>query len=175
MFERNKIDNTTVQVGVAVEITRDDGAIEKGKLLISQSTRVVEILNGPAQFLEMETYEGRKSIIAKASLRDVRVIPVPGSQNLQARLRETEFDPYKVLGVEPGATLETVKAAYHARAKAYHPDRYANAELPGEVREYLAAMARRINTAFEALEQPLQSRHRLQQARQTPVYTSASR
>ena len=31
-------------------------------------------------------------------------------------------DPYEVLGIEPGATLDEVKRAYRALAKALHPD-----------------------------------------------------
>ena len=34
--------------------------------------------------------------------------------------------------------MADAKAAYHARSRVYHPDRYASAELPNEVREYLA-------------------------------------
>nr|WP_137828338.1 primase-helicase family protein [Methylobacterium sp. L1A1] len=34
----------------------------------------------------------------------------------------TSEEAYKVLGIEPGASPEVVKAAYHAQAKAAHPD-----------------------------------------------------
>jgi hypothetical protein len=56
-------------------------------------------------------------------------------------------------------------------AKAYHPDRYATAELPQEVSDYLAAMARRINAAHAALETPIKR----QAARPEPVFTSPGR
>ena len=32
------------------------------------------------------------------------------------------MDPYKVLGLEPGASDEEVKQAYRRLAKKYHPD-----------------------------------------------------
>ena len=53
-----------------------------------------------------------------------------------------------------------IREAYFALAKVYHPDRYATAELPTEVIEYLFAMARRINAAHAALnvEQKKQAR-----------------
>ena len=34
----------------------------------------------------------------------------------------------------------------------YHPDRFASLDLPAEMQDYVAAMARRINMAYEALE-----------------------
>ena len=38
-------------------------------------------------------------------------------------------------------------------ASIYHPERYAEVELPPEVAEYLEAMTRRIHTAFTELVQ----------------------
>ena len=89
-----------------------------------------------------------------------------------SRQRDSEFDPYLILQIRPGASWEQIKAAYHAQAKTYHPDRYANAELPTEVKEYLAVMARRINAAYAALE-PVSSPRTA--ARAEPVYTSSAR
>jgi hypothetical protein len=37
-------------------------------------------------------------------------------------------------------------------SKIYHPDRFETLDLPAEVKGYLADMSRRINAAFEALE-----------------------
>ena len=175
MFERNKVDNSQQQAGVPVEITRDDGTIEKGKLVIAQSSKVVDVLNGALLFLEFETYEGKRTLIAKSSLKDVRPIAAPGNTGLQARLRDGEFDPYRILGLEPGASWEEIKLAFHAEAKAYHPDRYANAELPKEVSDYLAVMVRRINAAYAALEAPMQSKRQAAKLRTEPVYSSRPR
>lgn len=175
MFERNKVDNSQQLTGIAVEITRDDGTIEKGKLVIAQSSKVVDVLNGPLQFLEFETFEGKRALIAKGSLKNVRILAAPGASGLQSRLREGEFDPYRILGLEPGAAWEAIRQAYHERAKAYHPDRYATAELPKEVSEYLAIMARRINAAYDALEPATQAKRQAARLRTAPVYTSQPR
>ena len=32
------------------------------------------------------------------------------------------IDPYEALGINPGATPDEIKAAYHKRAKETHPD-----------------------------------------------------
>ena len=61
--------------------------------------------------------------------------------------------------------------SYFALAKAYHPDRYATAELPEEVRDYLAAMARRINAAHAALEVPERKKAVLPE----PIFTTQRR
>ena len=52
-------------------------------------------------------------------------------------------DPYKVLGLEPGATDEQVKSAYKELVKKYHPDRYQNNPLEELAEEKL----REINEA----------------------------
>lgn len=57
-----------------------------------------------------------------------------------------------MLGLDRNADFAKVKSAYHAQAMIYHPDRFAHHQLPDEVRCYLDAMARRINTAFAVLE-----------------------
>jgi len=43
-----------------------------------------------------------------------------------AEPREREEDPYTVLGLEPGASREEVKAAYRRLVAQYHPDKVAH-------------------------------------------------
>jgi curved DNA-binding protein CbpA len=68
-----------------------------------------------------------------------------------------------------------VRARFHLLAKAYHPDRYAAAELPAEVTTYLEAMARRVNAAYAALETAYAQKRRYAKLKQEPIYTSAPR
>jgi hypothetical protein len=51
--------------------------------------------------------------------------------------RPDRFDPYRVLGVPPGAPLEEVKAAYRRLAKRHHPD----AAGPGQLARFLTVQA----------------------------------
>jgi hypothetical protein len=175
MFERNKVDNSTELAAVPVELRLDDGAIAKGKLWISRSRGLADVLNGPVQYLDFETYEGARSLIAKATVKAAKVVHVDRPGNLAARLGDDSFDPYAVLGVSRDADWAEVRQAFLARSKHYHPDRYANAELPQEVRDYLAAMARRINTAYAALETAQEKAAAILAARCEPVCTSAGR
>ena len=59
-------------------------------------------------------------------------------------------DPYKVLGVSPGASDEEIKRAYRALAKKYHPDRN-----PGD--EEAAKKMQQINAAYEQIKNPSQA------------------
>jgi DnaJ-like protein len=172
MFERNRNDYASEPSAVPVEIGLADGASIKGKLLVPAGKSVADALNGPGTFVEFEPYGGDKSFIAKAQLTSVKPVGVPKASNLQVRLNEGDgFDPHRVLGLVAGATREEVRAAYFALAKTYHPDRYATAELPTEVRDYLAAMVRRINAAHAALEAP----QKREAARAEAVFTTPGR
>ena len=56
-------------------------------------------------------------------------------------------DPYKVLGVEPGASDEEIKRAYRRLAKKYHPDLN-----PGD--EVAARKMKEVNAAYERIKNP---------------------
>ena len=56
-------------------------------------------------------------------------------------------DPYKVLGVEPGASDEEIKKAYRRLAKKYHPDLN-----PGD--ELAARKMKEVNAAYERIKNP---------------------
>lgn len=56
-------------------------------------------------------------------------------------------DPYKVLGVSPGASDEEIKQAYRRLAKKYHPDRN-----PGDAEA--AKKMQQVNAAYEQIKNP---------------------
>ena len=173
MFERNKVDNAD-QGTVSVEIGLDDGRELKGKFLMAAGRTLFEVLNGASMFVEFEPFGGEREYLAKSSLRSVKLMQVPRAHNLGAKLRELDgFDPFAVLGVPTGSPWEQIRAAYLQLSKAYHPDRSATAELPEDVRDYLANMARRINAAYRALEIPHQSRKEAASIRHAPIYQSS--
>lgn len=176
MFERNKVDSLPEQTGIAIEASLEDGRVVKGKVAIPSQKTVYEVLNGPGVFLEFEPFDGERQFIAKAAVRAVKLLAVGRGPNLQARLRDMDaFDPHAILGLTRAATWDDVKAAYYRLAKLYHPDRYSAAELPKEVRDYLAAMARRVNAAYAALEAPQQIQKQAAVQRAAAIYTSPAR
>jgi DnaJ domain len=176
MFERNKVDSLPEQTGIAIEASLDDGRVLKGKVAVPLHRSVNDVLNGSATFLEFEPFDGERQFIAKTQLRAVKIISVGRGPSLQQRLRDADgFEPYTILGLTRAAAWDDVKAAFHRLAKLYHPDRYSTAELPPEVREYLASMARRINAAYAALEEPHQNKKIATIQRAAPIYTSPAR
>lgn len=183
MFERSRIDNATQTqgtAGVPVEVTLSDGETLGGKMMIAQGRSVFDLLNGPAMFVEFEPYGGERQFFAKSAIRGVKLTPVPGNAHLQGRLREVDgFDPHMTLGVARDAAWEDVRAAYHKLAMIYHPDRTQSLGLPKEVNEYMAAMARRVNVAYAALEKGFAAQKAAQarpaSRQSTPIYTSGPR
>jgi hypothetical protein len=172
VFERNKVDNLPEPNAVPVEVSLADGTAVRGRLLVPAGRTVADALNGAGGFIEFEPYGGARRFLAKAQVAALIPINVPKAPSLAGRLADRDgFDPLAVLGLPAGASREEARHAYVALAKAYHPDRYATAELPAEVHDYLAAMARRINAAFAALEAPYKKRATLAE----PVYTSPGR
>lgn len=56
-------------------------------------------------------------------------------------------DPYKVLGVSPGASEDEIKKAYRDLARKYHPDNYVNNPLADLAQEKM----KEINEAYDTL------------------------
>jgi hypothetical protein len=173
MFERNKVDSGLQQTSVPAEIVLMSGETLKGRFVINAQRSIYDILNGGTQFIEFETYTGQSSLLAKSSLSSIKVLNVPGASNLRNRVRtDDEFDPHQILGVTAATSFDAIRLAYLALSKIYHPDRFAGVELPKEVKDYLAAMARRVNSAYAALEAPHQSQKRAETEKAKPIFTS---
>lgn len=70
-------------------------------------------------------------------------------------------DPYRVLGLSPGASDEAVKRAYRALAKKYHPDMN-----PGD--RHAAEMMNQINAAYDQIKNPQPRQTAQRQAYEDP-------
>jgi DnaJ like chaperone protein len=60
-------------------------------------------------------------------------------------------DPYAVLGVDPGADLETVRQAWRAEVRATHPDRMLARGIPEEAVKLAEARLSAINAAWDRI------------------------
>jgi len=72
-----------------------------------------------------------------------------GTSNRQTGRSEARADPYSVLGVKPGASLEEIKEAYRAAASKYHPDKVAH--LGKEFQELAHRKFLAVQEAYERL------------------------
>lgn len=174
MFERNK--PQLEQGALSVELTLEDGARVSGRLFVPAGRAIFEVLNGATLFLEFEPFDGERQFIAKSSLRTVMLLQVPGVTSLMQKVRDLDgFDPYSILGVAKGTPWDEIRNAYVHLAKQYHPDRFATADLPPEVTNYLEGMSRRVNAAYEALEPILAIEKARETYRAEAIYVSRAR
>ena len=67
----------------------------------------------------------------------------------EAKSQTEQQDPYKILGLKPGASAEDIRAAYHRAAQAYHPDKVAH--LGREFQEMAHNKFIEIQQAYEKL------------------------
>ncbi len=173
MFDRSRTDNVERSV-VAVRVVLADDRDLSGKIHVGGGRNLFDMLNGPAQFIDFETLEGERSYLAKGALRSIQIMAAPKAVALpQVPQCNDALDPYAVLGLPAGTEWETVRERYLTLAKAYHPDRFANVELPQEVADYMSATTRRVNAAFAMLDASRIAAQRRVEARQQPVYSSA--
>ena len=154
MFERTRIDNMSQSRAVAIpaELTLDDKSVLKGDLMMPASRPVHEVLNGPGVFIEFRPYGKEPQLLSKSAIRGISFIKAQPAGRLSPAANEAEnFDPYRTLGLQRGASHVEVHKAYVALAKTYHPDRFTGIDLPREMKDYAAAMVVRINLAYEQI------------------------
>ena len=89
--------------------------------------------------------------------------PRPGEASSEQRAasnrREKDLAQcYRILGLQPSATIDEVKAAYKRHAQQHHPDKVAS--LGQELRDLAAAKSAEINGAYEAIKAALETQSR---------------
>ena len=72
------------------------------------------------------------------------------------RLKATHFglgkdDPYLVLGIDPGGTLDEVKSAYRALSREHHPDALMARGVPADLVQISESRMAAINAAYEQI------------------------
>jgi hypothetical protein len=138
---------------LAVDIVLDDGTPMKGNILMPRDKNLRDLFNASELFFEFECFRLGPMVLSKSSVRSVRQNTVPAGDQLEKRLKSLErSDPFQILGVERNANREAVRQAYITMARNYHPDRFMRIDMPGEMVEYVNAMARRINHAYSELQ-----------------------
>lgn len=68
-----------------------------------------------------------------------------------AHLGLADDDPYLILGIEPGASLEAVKSAYRALSRDHHPDALMARGVPADLVRIAEGRMATINAAYEQI------------------------
>jgi hypothetical protein len=137
---------------IALVLALSDGTVLKGNMLLPRDKSLRDLFNLPDPFVDFECTINGEMVIAKSSIISLRKHSTPNADQLDKKLTSLDkADPHRILGVAKTATQDEVHAAYLALARAYHPDRFASANLPPEVADYFETMTRRINIAFSEI------------------------
>ena len=153
MFETASKAGTNVNRAL-VALTLADGTVLNASIRLTLSNKIADALNNADQFLDIITLEGDQMFIAKADVRQARLVDVPKASQLNFSRRASDraaFDPYAVLKIDRNATSDQIRQAYHKMTQIYHPDRLSSFDLPPEIHEYARVMQVRINLAYEQI------------------------
>lgn len=85
--------------------------------------------------------------IADYDLRTIEAKYTYRRQQQAATARESDSQYYAVLGLEPGADMETIKKAYRRLSMKYHPDKVSH--LGDEFRSVAEEKMKEINSAYD--------------------------
>jgi DnaJ domain len=152
MFERNPVD-TGRMMTVAVAITLKDGTTVAGRTAMPHGRSIARLMEGAEAFLYVETLAGETAFVPKSEIRGLKVVDAGRPLPLKVGPSDaSHFDAHAVLGVERGAPMEAIRAAYIKLTRSYHPDQFAAVALPPEVKTYLDQRCKQINAAFELIE-----------------------
>lgn len=157
MFDRNAVDAQTTRPH-RVALTMIDDTTRIGTINVSITRSLADEVNASGPFLQFAVEGGEPEFIAKAQIASVRLVGQIRTDQLDRRLEKLEtIEPQRLLGVAPDAGMDAIKAAYHARVRGYHPDKFGD-DVPSEVLEYVNAVAKKLNTAYALLVQETRAR-----------------
>ena len=135
---------------VLAEISLADGSTICGNLFQANQGRLTDLLNDDRKFLPVQTVEGNFVAIAKSAIQTVSL-----SNPAPAPYRGS--DPWRILGVNEGVSVDELKQAYHQLVRAHHPDRVKGSGLASEYQELATKNMARINDAYAELLKKISS------------------
>jgi len=137
------------QKTVEVIVSTSDGVELNGKLICGLSGQIEAVLNNESQFVEIVSEDGENTFLSKKHI--IKLQPKKSKTQTRPKLKVSDNiggNWAEILGVGYDADSLEVKQAYHALAKAYHPDMF-SIDMPIEVKQYASTMLSRINIAYE--------------------------
>ncbi|MEL6746480.1 MAG: J domain-containing protein [Pseudomonadota bacterium] len=162
MFDRNAVDTQTTRAH-RVALTLVDDTTLIGTINVAITRSLADEVNAVGPFLHFAADGSEAEFVAKSQIAGVRIIGQTRTDQLERRLEKLDtIEPQRLLGVGPDADLDAIKAAYHARLRGYHPDKFGD-DVPAEVLDYINAVAKKLNTAYALLIQEKRAKARAEE------------
>lgn len=137
---------------ITIEIKLVDGSTLRGTMLLQREKSLKDTFSSGDPFVEFDCMVNGEIVLAKTGIAVIRQIKKGATDVLDRRMKALEkTDAFGVLKLAQTTDREKIREAYLKQTRLYHPDRFAGAELPPEVSEYINAMTRRINNAYSEL------------------------
>lgn len=151
--EAISMNNERDRLRLPITMNLADGHEVMGDLIVNIGGTMERTLNNETKFVLFGDLDGSERMIAKSNILAMAARKATKAVNLPNQNGSDDNSPYAVLGIDKSANDDQIRDAFVARAKAYHPDRFNNVDLPREVAEYTQTMSRRINEAYAMLMQ----------------------
>ena len=152
MFEKSASARPKTEISVTMSLSGDE--FFDGKVFLKHDERLIDLLNDPRAFIPVRREDGATVIVAKANIVSIIEKQVEQAHEEKAeppKEKRRSFDPYKVLRLAPGATVEEVRRAYKVRIKAVHPDTLSGLELDDDIAKAAILAAQRVNYAYRQI------------------------
>lgn len=139
---------------ISVFLETADGDKRDVTLSVFHGESLANVLNSASQFIEVQDLSGKTILIAKSFIwqltpdenTEKSASPVAGE-----KWRHHSQDPYVLLDISRDASDDEVREAYHKLARAYHPDKLANLDLPASMIAHGVDIFQKVNTAYKTI------------------------
>ena len=168
MFNSSSVTNRDAEkTFIPVIVTLVDGETIKGAIAIQKNSRLGDLLNSKDRYVLFKTNTGEPIYLSQSTIAAVQSNDKPSAKQLEISLKQMEdTNPYRIMKVDLGVDKPTLRNAYHELVKHYHPDQFANIDLPKEVHAYLESVIVRINAAYQELGEEIDREERLRKAQE---------
>jgi hypothetical protein len=161
MFRRN-----SDGIAVPASVRMNDGAILIGTINCGASGRLENLLSGDCSFIEFVSKDGQQRFVARHQVASIEPLAVISEPFLPDPTEEA--DPFELIGVKHGDSVETALAAFQRKLYVYHPERWSGDDIPFEFTRYASEKTRQLNMAFTEVRAALQAEEQERSERRRP-------
>jgi DnaJ like chaperone protein len=126
-------------------------ARQMAKLFGAETSVLEDVLDGLFHIAKADNafHPGEHGFLAKVA--EVFGFSAADFARIRARHVAVADDPYLILGIERGASIEEIKSRYRVLVREYHPDRHIAAGVPEEMIDIATSRLQTVNEAYEQI------------------------